>query len=191
MTVQVAVDWRSIQDALYAWATEHSGNIPWIWAHQDAPQPPYPFGVLDIPSGGMPLGIDEQRFNAGSESTSVVGLRSFTLSLMVSVGQPAADNSPNEDARALLSVLQATLQLPRVLEQFRAANFSVTGTAMIQQFDQVVADAWISRSVMDLTCQTASCVVEAGSDWFDRVELSSDYPNADDSLDMVNVEIGG
>ena len=183
MTVHLAINWRAIQDALYQWACQYT-EIPWIWANQDAPQPAYPYGVLNMPSGPTMRAPDEHRFDSIKAEMGVVGFRNFTVSLQVRVGQPAADVSPNDDARSMLTVLQGALRLPSALSLFQASNFCVISDPAITQIDEKVADTWISVCGMDLVCRAASNMTETGVDYFEKLKISSDIHGADDSLNM-------
>ncbi len=192
MTDTIAINWENIQNALYNWVSSKT-DIAWIWANQDAPQPSYPYGVLNIISGPVKIGFDELRYLVSDDKLDldVVGNRQFTCSLQVNIGPPDADVLPNYDSRALMSYLQATLGLPSVQDLFRTANFSVINAPVAEQFDQVVADFWISRTQMDLICQTTSCITETDTDAFDKVKVSSDIEGAPDSIQLDDYLIGG
>jgi hypothetical protein len=182
-----AIDWATIKNGLWAYCVDVS-NITWIWSNQDAPQPPYPYGVLDIPTGGDTVQQDELRFYPDTEETHAVGLRSFNVTLQVNVGPPDARNH-SRDGRAILSDLQAAFRLPRRAEQLKAAGVSIYNESTITQLSLVVADTWISRAELGLECYAGSCSIEAASDFFNRVKLSSDYTNASDDLNLTDKEI--
>ncbi|MDD5034853.1 MAG: hypothetical protein PHE55_08860 [Methylococcaceae bacterium] len=53
MTVSEPVAFTTIENAIHAWLTGSTG-ISWVWAHQAAPQPAWPYGSVSLLSGPIP-----------------------------------------------------------------------------------------------------------------------------------------
>lgn len=169
MSALAPIDWETIEDAIQSWFVEATGLDAVNWANQDAPQPPYPYAILNVVSGPTKVGgEDEVRTSTPLPSPAApippvlaeyCGPREMTVSCQVSVGQPF-DGVPSAHARALASAAQAALGMDGVRDKLRAAGLSVIQELPVQSFDVQIADVWVARSSMDVRFGLASSVEE-------------------------------
>jgi len=183
--------WRDIDDAIHAWFAESTG-LQAIWANQDAPQPDWPYGILNRIVGSTKVGQDGVRYSIEGDRVDATfcGLRQFTVSCQIDLGP--IGQCRGLDANAVLSAAQMALKFPGTLERFRAVDIACFGdNNPINQFDVVVGDVWNSRAQMDLDFYTAANVTEKGVDAFESVNISSDIQGLDPSLNLDDENFGG
>lgn len=159
------MDWATIQNALIAWFAAASG-LTTIWANQNAPQPAYPYAVLNIISGPVVLGIDETRATvdaadppppAGQEIIlETCGPRELTVSCQV---LSSSDTPPN-DARSLLTAAQAALRQIGMTEALNAAGLGVQQADAVMSIPNIANGRWLSRAAMDVRFNAWSSVTE-------------------------------
>lgn len=183
----VPINWRAIRDAIWQWFTETAG-CETIWADQNAPQPAYPYGSLNILPGTLELGaLDEQRI-LDDGSLQLVGPRDFVLSCQIHSGRYGPDPSCDALSRAM-SVI-ASLGLPQYRDALAVANIGIRDRGQPQMLDVLVGTEWIKRAQVDLRFGTMSVVSirdwPSLSDpgWFDKVEISSDLEPLQGSGDL-------
>ena len=160
------IDLEAFENAVHAWFHDAIG-IAAIWQHVSTPQPPYPYGSLSITSGPIAASPSwEQR--QSTDLNRALGTEveveacvpcTFSVSCQVYVGQPASV-SPNERAGAYLNAALARLQLPSVQAQLRAAGIAVLRAGPVQDLDQLIEDAWVSRANLDVTFGAALSLTE-------------------------------
>lgn len=169
MTLQIPIDWRTIENALHTWFSSTTG-LETIWSNQDAPQPEYPYATLNIVAGPTRVSPhDESRTlsedlsgvtNVGQEiELGFMSPRMFTVGCQIHVGPPA-DSDPDCDARAFMSSAEAQLNLPSIQAGFKAANIAFVRTNNVNTLDLVVNGEFISRVTMDVEFATTSLVTE-------------------------------
>lgn len=175
-----------VAQELIAWACDQTG-ITWAWANQDAPQPAYPFGLMNIISGLNQIGTDEFRFD-GDEKLCHYGVREFTLQIDIMVDKDANGSMLCDDnARGLMANLQASLRLLATKSRFKNANIAVIDDGQsILNLDENVADRWIGRAQMDLRFQTTTTIEEEVG-YFDEFVVNSDISLPDGSQAPVQL----
>lgn len=180
-----AIDWQDVEDALHRWFVDSTDLQCVIWGDQDAPQPPYPYGVITIIAGPTKIGgIDETRQEPIADPLPAapsfpiellkVGPREITLSCQINVGPPD-DQNPSENSRTLMSAAQAALGLPSFTNPLREAGLAVIEELPIGEFNIQIADIWVSRSQMDVRFGLTSSVREE-SPIIETVEITAGDP---------------
>ena len=160
------IDLEVFENAVHKWFANATG-LTVIWQTMAAPQPCYPYGSLQITSGPTPAAPQwEQRTYtelsnmAGEEvATEVVIPCSFVVSCQAYVGQPEA-RCPHKKALYYLTVAQSSLSLPSVLAEFRSKQISVIRPDTVQNIDELIEDAYVSRASMDVTFGASLNLVE-------------------------------
>lgn len=191
MPVLQPINWQLLEDAIYAWFEEATG-IEVVWANQDAPQPPYPFGTLNVIAGPTKVGGDDE-VRSVTLSPAVLaplppiemeyaGPREMTVSCQINVGAPF-DGDPATHARALMTSAQSSLGLESVRVLLRAAGLAVIQELPVQSFDLQIADAWVARSQMDVRFGLAASVVEKVQA-IENVHIESPALNVDDDFGL-------
>lgn len=149
------IDWNTIENALHAFVVAVTGFAAGkvIWANQKTPRPAYPYASMKKISGPSAVGIDEDRSTTGSfagkpASLDVVGNREITMSIQV-FGTPNSI-SPTEHATAYISALQSALSISLYNAPLAVAGLAVRGINPIELPDEQVADAWVSRGILDV-----------------------------------------
>lgn len=159
------LDWATLEDAIFKWFSDATG-IDVLWADQDVPQPPWPFGTLNIIAGpGKPGGDDNVRRSTDLNQVGAeVGLehngpRHFTVSCQVIQGPPDA-HDPDMHARRLASAAQAALELNTTNAAFIAAGLAVIDIGDATSIDTEVGGEWTTRSMFDVTFACTSSIAE-------------------------------
>lgn len=188
-----AVCWEDIQNAIAEWACGATG-LTWVWADQKAPQPPYPYGLLNVIAGLTKIGgLDEQRVVENGDETELIhtGPREFTVSFQVQVGLPEADEDARVFAENYLATLMATTSFESAKVIFRRANISVVEELPIQSLDLVIATETVSRASMDIRFQTQSALREVIVP-LEQVQIQSgSFLPSGQSLDGNEFDFGG
>ena len=188
-----AVDWKAIQDGIHRWCCSSTG-LEWVWADQKAPQPLYPYGLLNVVSGLTKVGgLDERRTRCenGRIEQIITGPRYFTISFQVQVGLPSSDNDARVFAESYLATLQASVLLESSRQILKRSNIAVVEELPIQSLDLVIATETVSRAAMDIRFVTQSCLVEE-IPAIDVVRIESGkFPPSDQSVDGTEFDIGG
>lgn len=183
--------WRDIDDAIHDWFATSTG-LATIWANQDAPQPPWPYGILNRISVAK-VGQDGVRYETIDDRVDAhfCGLRSFVVSCQIDLG-PLGQRQ-GIDALAVMGAAQMALALPEYRERFRAVDIApFDDNEPIQDFDVVVGDVWISRAQMDIGFYTTANVTERGVDAFESVNITSHLdPEVPPSVDLDDENFGG
>lgn len=187
-------NWEEVYKALHNWACEATG-IAWVWANQDAPQVPRPFGVLNIISGpNKTNGLDERRFDVDCESYQTVSMREITVSFQVETETVENDKrpiSPDCLSRAFLEKLLFGATQPTLKLTLTDAGLSIIDEQAIQNLDLEIADTMVSRSQMDIRFLVASILTdEQPTGIIEKVIVSSDWEGASDDLQLDNEQIG-
>lgn len=179
------IDWEDVENALHRWFSDSTDLSCVIWGNQDAPQPPYPYGVITIIAGPTKVGgIDETRQEPVADPLPAapafpiellkVGPREITLSCQINVGPPD-DQSPANNSRSMMSAAQAALGLPSFTDPLREAGLAVIEELPIGEFNIQIADIWVSRSQMDVRFGLTSSVREE-SPIIETVEITAGDP---------------
>lgn len=186
------IEWEDVENALNRWFVDSTDLSCVIWGNQDAPQPPYPYGVLTIIAGPTKIGgVDETRQESIADPLPAVpafpiellkeGPREITLSCQVNVGPPD-DNNPGMHSRSIITAAQAALGLPSFTQPLREAGLAVIQELPIAEFSIQIADLWVSRSQMDVRFGLTSSVREK-SPIIETVEITAGDPfNLDKEL---------
>jgi len=163
---QAGLDWRTVEDAIFNWFASATG-IDVIWANQDVPQPPWPFGTLNIIAGPTKIGGEDSVIvttdmnqPAGEEvQLDNRGPRHFVVSCQVIQGPPDTHN-PDIHARRLASAAHAALSLESVHQAFTAVGLAMVEVDNITSIDTEVGQEWTTRSVFDVTFAFMSSITE-------------------------------
>jgi hypothetical protein len=164
--VQQPIAWETVELAIHDWMAEAT-ELETIWRNQSTPRPEYPYATLLIIAGPVRRGgRDEVRTETlsgqpqGEEvAVTTCGLREFTVSCQIYVAKPDHVN-PEAHARSLMTAAQSNLGQLSTLARLRAAGLSVVEEGPVQNIDEVLEDAYVSRSNMDVRFYAAANVVE-------------------------------
>lgn len=178
MTVNRPIDLEVFQDAVHSWFSGSTGLFT-VWRRQNAPQPSYPFAALQITTGPTPLAPQwEQRFSTnlsrplGQEVQTIVCV---PCSMVVSC-QAYVDTSdardPNYSAVMYIARAQSALSLPSYLAALRADNISVISPGVVQNIDELIEDAFVSRANLDVTFGT-TLTLEEYTGFIEKVHATS------------------
>ena len=157
MSILAPIDMEVFQNAIHAWF-EDVTDLQTIWMGQSATQPCYPYGALQITSGPIPASPQwEERFEtvagqpAGQEiKMTVCNQCTFEISCQAYVGLPES-RDPALNAQWYLNKAQSSLSLPSVRADFIVHNIAYTRTSPVQNINEVIADAFVSRANIDVT----------------------------------------
>ncbi len=163
---QAGLDWQAVEDAIHAWFQGATG-VDVIWSNQDLPQPPWPFGTLNIISGPLRIGGEDNvrrstdlNQDPGEEvQLEHNGPRHFLVSCQVIQGPPDAHN-PDCHARRLATAGQAALSLESINQAFNLVGLAVVEYSDITNLDVEVGGEWTTRSAFDVTFAYTSSVTE-------------------------------
>lgn len=197
MSVQVPIDWKAINDAIFDWFSGSTGLVT-IWEDQDLPQPEYPYASLDIISGPTRVGGKDDIINTtdltktGEEvELCHLGHRHFTVACQIHVG-PKKDATgtfqepdPNEGARSLMSSAEGQLETIATKRLFRPIGLAFVNRLAMLSLDLPIAGQIVSRVQMDVQFATTSRVVERET-FIESVELTGTFKDQAD--DTVSVE---
>ena len=175
------------EDAIQGWFSAATG-LTTIWRNQNAPQPPYPYAGLAIIAGPIKLGgKDEQRSSTALGQppgqdvlVESVGLRTMTVSCRIYTAKEDVLD-PARHARHLMSVAQSSLGRPSVIAAFSDAGLSIIEEGDVQNIDEVIEDAFLSRANMEVRFGLASNVSER-TGFIEKVKASSTSLGFDDEL---------
>ncbi len=186
------IDWEDVENALLRWFTDSTDLSRVIWGNQDAPQPPYPYGVITVIAGPTKIGgVDETRQEALADPLPAIpalpiellkeGPREITLSCQINVGPPD-DQNPGDHSRSRMTAAQAALGLPSFIQPLREAGLAVIQELPIGDFSIQIADLWVSRSQMDVRFGLTSSVREKSAT-IETVEITAGDPfNSDKEI---------
>lgn len=177
MSVDSPISMETFEDAVHTWCSGATG-LQTIWADQSAPRPPYPYALLDIISG--PIADNPQwelrhTFDAtrvGEEiEFSACSLCTFTVDAQFFV--PLTDSrNPNFASRQYAAKAQGALALPSYLAALRASGVSVLNRGSVSNLNEVIADATVSRSNVNITFGASLNITEYET-YIQHVELKS------------------
>jgi len=185
-----SIDWDAIQAAVYGWASDASG-VQFVWANQDAPQPDYPYGLLNRTLGPVQVGHDERKWDAANEKFVVSGIRRFTVSAMVSDVTNSTTPSLSDAPVSLLSDMMSSLYSPSVIEAFRLAGIAVTNAPQVLDVSIAIGAQWVRRSQMEIIFGTTSAIEQTAFDYFNKVQINSgDIIGASTAIDIANEIFG-
>lgn len=172
------ISWETVENGLYEFFAACT-NLPISWEDQKAPRRSYPYGTLHILSGPHVLGMDETRVETVSSPAPIkpgklilCGSREMVVSFRVFCTPNSI--SPSSHARAFASVIVAALSLPIYSDILRDAGVSVRAIMPLTLPDQQIADAWVSRAVVDV-----------------RFGLSSNIEQQIDVIETVHIKAVG
>lgn len=177
MTVSPPIDMTVFQNAIHNWYSTATG-IQTMWQDQSVPRPDYPYASLSIISGPLPVSpLWEQRqsFDASRpgeeiEFSSCVPC-TFVIGTQVYTSQPDAIN-PAYSSLQYAARAQAALAIPSYRATLRAVGISVIEKGTVTNINELVDDAYVSRSGLDVTLG-ASLSVESYETYIEKVEISS------------------
>jgi hypothetical protein len=140
----MAITWATLRDDLNDWIVSITSSTV-IWGRQTDAQPPPQYITLNIISGPVKLGSeDELRFNSSNDKFSTAGLRQFTLSIQ-SYGATAIQD---------MSDIMGSLDDPNVFEDLRSKGMSIVNTPSILDLSQILETVYEGRASMDLIMTT-------------------------------------
>ena len=176
--VAAPIDMEAFQNAVHNWFSSVTG-LETIWRDQSAPQPKYPYGSLRVISGPEAVAPQfEQRRDTdldrdeGEEVrlTECVPCR-LTVSCQTYVGMPDARN-PQLDAPYYMNRARGSLALESVRAELWVAKIAIERPGPVQNINEVIEDAYVSRANMDVAF-AASLSVEEYTGYIAKVELES------------------
>jgi hypothetical protein len=185
------LDWQTVDRALKDWL---EGAIPTlrgvIWAKQGAPQPGYPYGVLDR-SGTIEEGtLDETRTSTDLNKPLqqeiellTTGPREFVLSIAVLTGVCQGGFASNAKAVDLLTSAQSSLGKRSVLDALAVAGIAIIERLQVLDTSAVINGQWVSQASMDVRLRVTSCMTER-TGYIDKVKVSSTFGNASPSINL-------
>jgi hypothetical protein len=194
MPVASPIDWLKVENGLSDWVETATG-ISTIWSDAGAPQPPYPYAVLNVIGGPDPAGAPgSARRSVDSDGNlllTTVHQNEITVSVQINVGRDANGNAPGPEkhARNLLHRAQVGLSMERFCQALSASGLGTLDVGAINEFDLNINQEWVRRSQMDVTFMVKSEVTEP-FDYVETVELSGTFPDADSSLSFTDDTIG-
>lgn len=170
-TVAQAIDWRTVEDALYDWFSTSTG-LETVWEDQRAPQPTYPYASLNVLPGTSPMGAQSEHITEADGSITMRRQRDFTLSCQVHVG-PTGANTPECHARTLVDTAIMTLDSPVQAQLFSSAGIGIRGPlGEPQDLDLEISGEWISRTRVDIRFGVAS-TLNIAPGYFEKIGISS------------------
>jgi hypothetical protein len=163
--------------AVHNWYSEATG-LQTIWQDQSAPRPDYPYASLIIISGPTPDSpvweqrttfdasrpLEEIEFNACVPCT-------FTIGTQVYVTVPDS-RDPSQNATQYAARAQAALNLHTYRADFRAASIAVVDQGTVNNIDEIIDDAYVSRASMDVIFR-AALNAQSYETYIEKVQLSS------------------
>lgn len=178
-TVQVPVDWDTLEDTWQSWFSSTTGLVT-VWANQDAPRPAFPYATLDIPIILKTGGPGERRWvydsgaAAGEEIVfTITSNMQVTLSCQIHV-LPIQSDIPACHARALMSAALGSLNTLTQQSAFNAVMVAVADIGEILDISEPFEDTMINRTQMDVTFTVGACVTET-TGYINQVELEGTF----------------
>ena len=175
--VTVPIDMAAFKNAIRAWCADAT-DIQTVWLDQSAPVPEYPYASLNIVSGPIPVSpnwelrhsFDASRVGEEIEFTACVPC-TFNISAQFYV---SLDDSRNPEYASLQYAMkaQAGLKLPSYQAAFAAAGIAVVDPGTATNIDEVVNDAYMSRSNLDVVFGASLNTTEYET-YIESVELIS------------------
>jgi len=133
-----------------------------IWSNQDGEQPTPPYMTMNIISGPRNVGDDDFIDSDGNGNFEQRGLRQITLSLQ----------AYGEKSFELLSRVQTLVQLPEIVQKFKAVKYSVSNLPPIVNISNLVEVNWESRHQMDILMYIPS-TIEAPTTYIETVTYNN------------------
>jgi hypothetical protein len=179
---QAGVDWQVAENAIAAWFAGATG-IDVLWANQDIPQPPWPYGTLNMIAGPTKIGGEDNvrrstDLNQAGEEVQLEhnGPRHITVSCQVIQGPPDTHN-PDCHARRLAGAAHAALSLESINAAFNAAGLAVVNAEPVTNADIEVGGEWTSRGVFDVTFAFTSSITERVG-YFENADIEGTFDDA-------------
>lgn len=130
------INWTLVEDALQAWAEEHSG-VTAIWANQSAlsPEPPYvTLAIINVKKIGA---FDETRY--GQNGFEKRGMRRITVSVQ----------AYGKNALSVISRLKDSMELDVVETYLKQANVAPVTATDITRIPEFIDTIWEDRAHID------------------------------------------
>lgn len=175
--VSAPLDMEAFQAAIRNWCSTAT-NLQTIWSGQSAPVPDYPYAVLNIISGPLPVSslwelrhtFDASRAGEEIEFNACV-LCTFTINAQFYVTLDDSIN-PNYSSLQYAMKAQAALALPSYQAALNADDISVIDKGTVTNLDELINDAYVSRSGFDITFGASLNATEYET-YIEQVELKS------------------
>lgn len=182
------IDMLTVEDTVRDWVVNSTG-LEAIWAYQSAPRPDYPYGLLNIIAGPTEASpdwhtqtSDNPGGDPGEEIIYAHGVPcQFTVSLTIYVALPDGAN-PTLDARQYNLRAVAGLRGINQQETFAANSISLLRTRGFGVATEVIGDAYVSVSRMDILFNAVFNVTELGT-YIDKVRVKSTEFDVDTLVD--------
>lgn len=130
----------TMQAALYTWMKRETKLANVIFPRQGKPRPKPPYGtILVVPATARVGAFDELR--AEGDTFTLVGLRTVLVSI----------NIFGEGANAMMAALRNSLDKPRVIDEFAAAEIAHLDESGPNDLTSLEETIYRERSQMDLT----------------------------------------
>jgi len=179
--VDSPISLETFQNAVQQWCQDAT-NIKTIWRNQSAPLPDYPFASLMVISGPTPVSshwetrttFDEERLLREIEYNTCVPC-TFVISVQFYIALQDSRN-PGYAATQYAARAQSALRMPSYIDHFRSNSIAVNNTGTVQNIDQLIHDAYVSRANIDVTFGAPLNAYEYVT-YIEQVEIS----NTDDS----------
>lgn len=183
------IDWNAIDTVIMTWLERVLPDVNHMSGQQDAAVE-YPYVSFNRIAGPTREGgIDEVRtmFDATADPgeeivTAYMGPREFTVSLTAHVTESSGSLDPNCDGVALISKLEASLDMDSIQEIFRAACMAVIEPQAVSDVSVTINGEWVSRGNLDIRFRTTSVMTERET-FIEQVQLVSTELGIDTTVD--------
>ncbi len=172
------IDFQTFENSVHEWFS-FSSDLLTVWRRASAPQPEYPFASLMTisgPTAAAPLWNLQEDYDvtraAGKEIRTVASVPCLIVVSCQTYVDQRDSRIPQYAANSFMRKAQAGLTLPSVHAHFRSDGIAVTNYGPIQNIDQLIEDAWVSRANMDVTFG-ATLSVEEFDGYIASFELKS------------------
>ena len=157
MSISAPINMETFQNTIYDWFVDAT-DLFTIWQDQSAPRPEYPYGSLLITSGPRLASPQwEQRYAtisgqpAGEEvKITTCNLCYFDISCQAHVKR-CDSRDPNANAIWYINKAQGALGLISVQTILRTADIAYIRSSEVQNIDELISDAYVSRANIDVT----------------------------------------
>jgi len=181
------MNWATLQDGLKAWFAAGSG-LQVFWMNDQGPMNDRPYGTLQIISTRT-IAEDEMNYEFSTipDPDGLIPIVSGYRLMTVTCQIITRNQSGNNIALTYLEKARTSLRLPRLRSALATAGLAVVETHPTVMLDGVFDKRWESRASFDVVfgmVQNIAYTDEAGEDWIEQTEISSDLEPTDDSSSL-------
>lgn len=185
--VQDLTDFPSKLQAILNWAAIQSGlgADKVVWSDYVKERPDTPFISLLLQGDGEIVGeaIRTQEVDSQSPNNLLFTYsRLKQLRVQVDVFTQARVVITDKEAQEILTRLLSTLEIPSVLEDFKAVKLSSLGVSAIRNLDDLTGDRLEKRASADITFGYSEILKDAPDGATEYVETTNDVDEASGTL---------